>query len=94
MDLKEFFKPTLSKLIIALIIVLLWPNYIYYLTLCGGTGCHQVMDKTIGAFFIPSIFFDFGILSSNNLINLLLSLIVSYLVASAIIFIWNKYKKK
>ena len=117
MDWKEFFKPILGKLIIALIIVLLWPNYVHeYVIYVDGpafytdeNGNMQPVGEEIssqygrqegtsqvffGLLIILNIFNPGNMLSMANGINFIASLIVSYLIASAIIFIWQKYKTK
>ncbi len=95
MNWKEFFKPTLSKMIVLAIIFAVFVPFIHYDT---GIRCIQAPCPAgaTGSLLVYVLF-------SHNLyiytggvlyINLIIGLFVSYLVSCILILIVNKLRKK
>ena len=105
MNFKDFFRPMKWKLLIALIIFLLWPNYVSEYRVCydsplynagdGGSNQYGCFNKSMQVSFWYFVLFHLGQpISGGNLLNLVTSLIASYLIGCIIIAAWSKLKPK
>jgi len=92
MNLKEFFKPDMSKIILTLVMIIITIIFWFLAkvnVLCKmGVPCPPVnhfirISEISGPRFI-----------SANYIYLILELLISYLISCFIIFIFNKFKEK
>ncbi len=89
--LKEFFKPTVGKVVLFLFLFITIFLYSFMLT---ATMCVDP-DETVP----PEEYYKYGCKSPwrievNPLILSILSLLISYLISSIIIFLYCKFKKK
>ena len=93
MNWKEFFKPTLKKIILTLVLFILFVPFIYYDTgiRCITYPCPSQAVGSIIGWLLSSYNFDIYSISFTNLI---LGLILSYLVSSTLIYIYNKTRRK
>ena len=94
MNLKEFFKPTISKIIVFVILFVIFAPFIYY-----DTGIRCIMDPcpagAIGSLLMYFLFsYNLQIYINGVLyINLIIGLIISYLFSCALISLIKKFRK-
>lgn len=110
MDLKEILKPTLIKLLLAVIIFLILPNYLYYSTACPldapqvPRNCPNgfVFTNFSGLVMLKLYFFGTwrlysmftGYSPSILWFSFVYHSISSYLLSCIILFMLNKIRKK
>lgn len=88
MKFKDFIKPTTAKIIITLILIIITYMVAYPFTICIPGPCFNGVPL---GFYHPSgggVDFSYGM--KINYWNLLIDLLFWYLVACAIIFMYNK----
>lgn len=92
MKWKEFFKPTIAKLVIFLMILLLLP-------VSGGEVCESRIDKSGGCY--PFILLTYEVFTGGIAYYTLFStdifyinIIIAYLISCLIVWIFNKVRKK
>lgn len=94
MSWKEFFRPTIFKIVIAIIIFMLLPNIFVSHGLDAGWGPNYDIIFIFGGFFqligLFRLYFPNGDLLIHNAIFIIVGIIVSYVVTCLII---NKFKK-
>ena len=94
MNLREFFKPTIAKTIIFIILFISFAPFVPYDTgiRCITTPCPS---STIGSLIQYLLFsYDFYIYFPILYTNLIMGIIISYLISCALISIIKKIKKK
>ncbi len=92
-NIKEFFKPTLAKIIIALVLVILFVPFINYDTgiRCITTPCDSDANGSILQYLINA---PFDHIFNIHWLVLIGGLILSYLIACMIILGYKKSVKK
>jgi len=90
MSVNEFFKPTLSKLIITIMLVLLFVPFINY---DNGIRCFTVPcpSDTTGS-LAKYVFLDNPYIYYISYTNLIIGIILSYLASCLIIYLYKKLK--
>lgn len=94
MDWKEFFRPTLSKIFVFLVIFVVFVPFIPYDT---GIRCFRepCPSGTTGSVLMYLLFsHNLYIYASIKYYNLIIGLIASYLVSCVAVSIFSKIKKK
>ena len=91
MPIKEFFRPTIVKIIIALTIFVFVP-FIYYDTgiRCIKAPCPAGADASIIQYFLNA---PFNHIYSIYWISFIGGLLASYILSCVIIFVFNKFLK-
>lgn len=95
MDLKEFFKPTITKIIVFAIIFIVFVPFVHYDTgiRCIQAPCPSGATGSLLMYFLFS--HNLYIYSGGVLyMNLISGLLVSYLLSGTLILIVNKLRKK
>lgn len=95
MDWKSFFRPTLAKIIVAVMIILVFVPFIHY---DNGVRCIQAPCSSQGLGSIATaVFFtwDFGLqIYSISYFNLVAGIVLAYLVSCSSVFLLNRIKKR
>ena len=98
MNWKEFFRPTLAKIVLLLILPTIFLEFMMPCDLVVGHPCTPVLY-----FPYPLGFVVFAILvalstgvslSSSNLILIPVDIVYTYVIACAIVFGYHKWRKK
>jgi hypothetical protein len=92
MDWKEFFKPTITKIVMSILLVMLIPSTIHYDTgiRCIKAPCPAGSDASFVQYFINA---PFSYIYSIFWIKLIPGIILSYLISCTIVLLFRKFKK-
>ena len=96
MNWKEFFKPTFIRIILALILILILPVFI-------EGGCRDYVDKpgVCNTYFVNLYYFTIfqertfeQMIRQHFIPSIIVDIILSYLLACTITYLYNRLRKK